>query len=91
MRAHVAKILRCGILVSPSPRRGGSEGEDHVLPRDVTAHLGSGYATVFARRDCAEHCGVEVLSQGEMFTAEPKGRVIRRDSMQHPERHLVAK
>jgi hypothetical protein len=59
--------------------------------RDLVADLGSGYATVFARLDCARVHGVELLSQSDMFAAEPEGRVIRVDSMQRPERHLVRK
>src|SRR5262249_31180654 len=35
-----------------------------------------------------EH-SVELLSQSDMFAAEPRGRFIRCDSMQHPERHEV--
>jgi hypothetical protein len=64
-------------------------GRDHVRLRDLVSDLGSGYATVFARIDCDPGHGVELLSQGDMFAAEPQGRVIRRDSMQHPERHEV--
>ncbi len=42
-------------------------------PSDVTADLGSGYATVFARRDCPEHCGAELLRRARWFNAEPQG------------------
>lgn len=58
---------------------------------DLVADMGSGYATVFSRLDCDRRHGVELLSQSDMFAAEPEGRVIRRDSMQHPERHFVKK
>lgn len=68
-------------------RRGRSSTRLHKLVAD----LGSGYATVFARMDCDRAHGVELLSQSDMFASEPEGRVIRRDSMQHPERHLVEK
>ena len=47
------------------------------------------YGSVFTRRDCARSLGVELLSQTDMFAAEPAGRVIRRDSMPVPERHLI--
>jgi hypothetical protein len=64
-------------------------GRGHVRLRELVADLGSGYATVFARIDCDRTQGVELLSQTDMFAAEPQGRFIRRDSMQHPERHEV--
>lgn len=69
------------------PRRGRTS----TPLRDLVADLGSGYATVFARLDCDRTHGVELLSQSDMFAAEPEGRVIRIDSMQRPERHLVEK
>lgn len=64
-------------------------GRGHVRLRELVSDLGSGYATVFARIDCDPGHGVELLSQSDMFAAEPQGRVIRRDSMQRPERHEV--
>jgi hypothetical protein len=67
------------------PRR----GRGFVRLRELVADLGSGYATVFARIDCDRGHGVELLSQSDMFAAEPEGRIIRKDSMHHPERHLV--
>lgn len=69
------------------PRRGRTS----TRLRDLVSDLGSGYATVFARLDCDRAHGVELLSQSDMFGAEPEGRVIRVDSMQRPERHLVKK
>jgi|SRR5208282_4745843 len=64
-------------------------GKVTVRLRELVSDLGSGYATVFARIDCDPTFGVELLSQSDMFAAEPQGRFIRRDSMQHPERHEV--
>lgn len=64
-------------------------GREHVRLGDLVTELGAGYATVFPRIDCDLAHGVELLSQSDMFAAEPAGRVIRRDSMQHPERHEV--
>jgi hypothetical protein len=78
-----ATVQRYSGVESSSGHRDSVEeakGEDHILLRDVTAGDGPVYATVFARRDCPEHCGVELSLQGEIFTAEPQGR----DSMQHP-------
>ena len=55
----------------------------------AVSELGKGYATVFARIDAQPEYGVELLSQSDMFAAEPAGRWIRRDSMSRPDRHLV--
>jgi hypothetical protein len=41
--------------------------------------------------DCDPDHGVELITQADMFAAEPAGRVIRLDSMHHPERHLVTR
>lgn len=68
-----------------------SQGQRIVRLRELVADLGSGYATVFARIACEPEYGVELLSQSDMFAAEPQGRIIRRDSMEHPERHEVQK
>src|SRR5262245_47826919 len=64
-------------------------GRQAVRLRDLVADLGSGYATVFSRIDAAPEHAVELMSQSDMFAAEPHGRFIRRDSMQHPERYEV--
>lgn len=55
----------------------------------AASELGLSYATVFARIDCAPQHGVELLSQSDMFGAEPAGRWIRRDSMKKPAHHEV--
>lgn len=57
--------------------------------RSLLTSLGESYAAVFARLDCSAAHGVELISQTDMFMAEPEGRVIRRDSMQRPEHHVV--
>jgi hypothetical protein len=51
--------------------------------------MGPAYGTVFTRIDCLLEHGVELLSQSDMFAAEPRGRVIRRDSMPNPEDHEI--
>ena len=56
---------------------------------DLLESLGSAYGTVFTRVDCAPDHGIELLSQSDMFAIQPRGRVIRRDSMARPERHVV--
>lgn len=59
--------------------------------RELLSEMGPAYGTVFTRIDCAPEHGIELLSQTDMFSAEPQGRVIRRDSMSHPERHEIKK
>jgi type I restriction enzyme S subunit len=51
--------------------------------------IGDSYWSVFTRRDCAPEFGIELLTQTDMFSAEPMGRVIRRDSMPSPDLHRV--
>lgn len=51
--------------------------------------MGPAYGAVFTRIDCDREAGVELITQGDMFAAEPQGRVIRLDSMARPERHRV--
>lgn len=51
--------------------------------------MGPAYGAVFVRKDCDSESGIELITQGDMFAAEPSGRVIRIDSMARPERHLV--
>jgi hypothetical protein len=63
-------------------------GRSRTLGR-MAAEIGSSYWAVFTRLDCNREHGVELLSQTDMFAAEPAGRVIRRDSMPRPEKHLV--
>lgn len=57
----------------------------------LLSSLGAAYANVFTRQDCHPSFGVELMAQADMFATEPSGRVIRRDSMNHPERHAVEK
>lgn len=57
--------------------------------RELLSAMGPAYGTVFTRLDCAPEHGIELLSQADMFAAEPTGRVIRRDSMAKPERHEI--
>ena len=51
--------------------------------------FGDSYWAVFTRVDCAREHGIELISQTDMFAAEPEGRVIRKDSMQNPDLHEV--
>ncbi|WP_437681676.1 hypothetical protein [Sorangium sp. So ce131] len=56
---------------------------------DFLSEMGSAYGAVFVRIDCDRDHGVELITQGDMFAAEPSGRIIRLDSMARPERHRV--
>jgi hypothetical protein len=51
--------------------------------------MGDSYGSIFAGLDCAEGNGIELLSQRDMFRAEPAGRWIRKDSLPDPDAHLI--
>lgn len=57
--------------------------------RELLSAAGDSYGAVFTRIDCEQTQGVELLSQVDIFSTEPACRVIRRDSMPRPERHVV--
>lgn len=48
---------------------------------EVAQEIGRAYARVLVRVDCAPQHGHELLSQVDIFAAEPAGRVIRGDLM----------
>lgn len=48
---------------------------------EMLAALGPAYARGFTRHDCTPEFGEELLSQSDMFAAEPQGRVIRGDAL----------
>src|SRR5690606_5472924 len=56
---------------------------------ELVESAGESFGTVFTRIDCAPDVGVELLSQVDVFAAEPACRVIRRDSMPRPDKHRV--
>jgi hypothetical protein len=64
-------------------------GTHAVRLGSLLSSMGPAYGAVFIRIDCAGGQGVELITQGDMFAAEPTGRIIRRDSMTRPERHEV--
>lgn len=66
-------------------------GKKSVRLGEMVSAVGPAYGTVFTRIDCHPSHGVELISQSDMFSAEPAGRVVRLDSMTNPERHLVQK
>ncbi len=68
-------------------RRGRSRSSQTL--REIVKAFGPAYGTVFTRKDCDVEYGIELLSQTDMFAAEPRGRVIRRDSMPEPHKHLI--
>lgn len=94
MRAFVVEEPSVGALralnYSPAVERIRRAGSSSARPlRDIVKAFGPAYGTVFTRLDCSAAHGVELITQGDMFAAEPSGRVIRLDSMRNPERHLV--
>lgn len=75
---------------TPAIERIRRAGSTSAVPlRDLVRTFGPAYGTVFTRIDCDARYGVELLSQSDMFSAEPRGRVIRRDSMPDPDKHLI--
>ncbi len=94
MRTFFVDEPRSGALralnYAPAVERIRRAGSNSARPlREIVRKFGPAYGTVFTRKDCHPDHGIELLSQSDMFAAEPRGRVIRRDSMQDPERHLV--
>lgn len=94
MRAFVVNEPRVGALralnYAPAVERIRRAGSDTARPlRNIVKAFGPAYGTVFTRLDCHPDYGIELLSQSDMFAAEPQGRVIRRDSMREPDKHLI--
>jgi hypothetical protein len=54
---------------------------DAVTLGSLISDLGPAYGSVFVRLDCDRAHGIELITQSDMFAAEPRGRIIRRDSM----------
>jgi hypothetical protein len=96
MKAFVVDEPRTGALralnYAPAVERIRRAGSSSARPlREIVKEFGPAYGSVFTRIDCHPDQGVELITQGDMFAAEPSGRVIRLDSMPHPERHLVTR
>jgi hypothetical protein len=94
MRTFTVEEPRSGALralnYSPAIERIRRAGSASARPlSEIVKSFGPAYGTVFTRRDCDRDHGVELLSQGDMFLAEPQGRIIRRDSMHDPNLHLI--
>src|SRR3954470_1758863 len=58
---------------------------------ELLVEMGAAHRRAFTRIDCHPDHGVELVSQTDMFAAEPSGRVIRMDSMPMPERHRFSR
>lgn len=95
MRAFVAAPRSAALRAlnyDPAVERIRRAGSRSAVPlREIVRALGPAYGSVFTRLDCSPDSGVELITQGDMFAAEPSGRVIRLDSMPQPERHLVTR
>lgn len=96
MRAFVVDKPRSGALralnYSPAVERIRRAGSSSAMPlRAIVREFGPAYGTVFTRLDCQPEHGIELITQGDMFAAEPVGRIIRMDSMRQPDRHLVTR
>lgn len=71
--------------------RKSRDGRQSVRLGELLTSMGPAYGSVFTRLDCQPSHGVELVSQSDMFAAEPAGRVIRLDSMPRPEKHRIRK
>lgn len=71
-------------------KRKAVDNRSDPLGRLLTS-MGPAYGSVFTRIDCEAEYGVELLSQSDMFSAEPQGRMIRRDAMPNADDHLIKK
>lgn len=96
MRAFVVDEPSVGALralnYAPAVERIRRAGSSSARPlSEIVKAFGPAYGTVFTRLDCKPEHGVELITQSDMFAAEPAGRVIRMDSMRHPERHRVTR
>lgn len=94
MKAFVVDEPRTGALralnYAPAVERIRRAGSASARPlREVVKSFGASYAVAFRRLECDPSEGVQLLSQSDVFAAEPQGRSIRLDSMPHPERHQV--
>lgn len=88
---HGRSALRA-LNYSPAVERIRQAGSSSARSlREVVREFGPAYGTVFTRLDCHPDHGVELITQGDMFAAEPAGRRIRLDSMRQPERHLISR
>lgn len=75
---------------NPAIERIRHAGTNSARPlQEIVKAIGPAYGSVFTRLDCEPTHGVELVTQSDMFLAEPRGRVIRRDSMPEPERHFI--
>jgi len=48
-------------------------GADAIPLATCLSDLGSSYGSVFTRHDCDSPHGIELLSQGDMFSVDPQG------------------
>jgi hypothetical protein len=83
------RALNYSPIVETLRRRIGSS--DAVSLSSLLSNLGDSYGSVFTRLDCDREYGIELMSQSDMFSTEPCGRIIRRDSIPKPDAHRIRK
>lgn len=94
MRAFVVDGPSSGALralnYSPTVERIRRAGSSSARPlHELVKTFGPGWRHAFARLNADPEHGVELLSQSDVFAAEPRGRWIRQDSMSEPWRHRI--
>src|SRR5262245_54063490 len=90
-RSSALRALNYTPAVEAFRQRSQSNKAASVPLGKLLSTLGPAYGSVFTRLDCDRRHGIELLSQQDMFSTEPSGRVIRRDSMPDPDAHRVCK
>lgn len=83
------RALNYSPIVETLRRHVGSS--DAVSLSSLLSGLGQSYGSVFTRLDCDPEHGIELMSQSDMFSIEPRGRIIRRDSIPKPDSHCITK
>lgn len=94
MRAFVVEEPSVGALralnYAPAVERIRRAGSNSARPlHELVKTFGPGWRRAFARLPCDPWHGVDFLSQGDAFAAEPQGRPIRVESMADPGRYRV--
>lgn len=64
-------------------------GRKAALLEDLVAEFGRAYRKAFIRVDCSREHGVQFLSQGDTFAAEPEGRTISPHYLSDPEIYRI--
>lgn len=76
--SHVVEVLR-----------EKSANNSSIVCLGEIARVPTASSYIFRQVDCAPGFGEEILTQADMFAAEPSGRVVRRELMPNPEARRI--